>query len=162
MTPLTFNANSPELLALKEWWDDLGKSPGPRAELRRCGDLQEAALATGTQDLCLKLKCVFGDLARVGAIAALASHIKEKEPRRLAEAFAGGGEDPALSELRFRRLIQCRDREELFPLLRRALHLLGGKASLEDLAHSLWFWNDRTRQEWTFIYYRHLAPGARA
>ena len=106
MTPLTFNANSPELLALKEWWDDLGKSPGPRAELRRCGDLQEAALATGTQDLCLKLKCGFGDLARVGAIAALASHIKEKEPRRLAEAFAGGGEDPALSELRFRRLKQ--------------------------------------------------------
>jgi CRISPR system Cascade subunit CasB len=161
MSPLTFKPETPEFHALQDWWAELGKSPGVRAELRRCGDLQEAALATGTLDLCRRVKGGFGDLVRIGAIAALASHIKEGDTRRLAESFAGVGDTPALSELRFRRLIQCQDREELFPLLRRTLHLLGGRANLGDLALSVWLWGDLTRRDWTFTYYKHLAPAAR-
>lgn len=154
MSKLTFNAGSPELQALNAWWSGLKESPGIRAELRRCANLEEAALASGTQDLCRKLHARFEDLDRLGAIAALASHLKALESRPLAAAFAGKGDAPALSDLRFRRLIQCQEAADLFPLLRRALGLLDKTANLEDLARSLWHWNDRTRKRWTFTYYQ--------
>ena len=52
-----------------------------------------------------------------------------------------GGDKATMSELRVRRLLACDEMEELYTLLRRALHLLNNRLNLANLASILWHWS---------------------
>lgn len=91
------------------------------------------------------------------AVAALISHVKEHQPgltfaQQMGRPKSEGG-SARVSGLRFRRLLQLRNHEELFPGLIRTIHLLGGAANLHSLATGAYWWNDSTRKQWAFDYY---------
>jgi CRISPR system Cascade subunit CasB len=56
------------------------------------------------------------------------------------------GDRPAVSELRMRRILASDDLEELYVLLRRALAILGGSASLSGLVATIWQWEPLTEK----------------
>ena len=72
------------------------------------------------------------------------------------------GENAAMSALRFQRLMTAEKPEDLMREMRHAVKLLGGKVNLKDLAHAIYYWNDRTRIRWTYDYWGagHANPDA--
>ncbi|MCB1618222.1 MAG: type I-E CRISPR-associated protein Cse2/CasB, partial [Pseudomonadales bacterium] len=104
------------------------------------------------------------DWIAVGTLAATLAHVKTHEPRlRTARIFgepgkAGGAR--AMSEQRFRRLLQAEEGAERMAALRRALALVGGRANVPDLAESLLNWTERTRIRRLFDYYGTTPPGS--
>ncbi len=148
---------------LEEWWSHLQTERGDRAELRRCRELGEVYFTLAYHHLYRQLAPLgIQDQEAIAVIAALGAHLKEKPKggstkfaARLATPAQPGGKAP-LSDLRFRRLLQCKDREELFTALIRTLHLMGDAAPLADLAQGVYRWSWRgqpTQKEWAFDYY---------
>jgi CRISPR system Cascade subunit CasB len=66
------------------------------------------------------------------------------------------GDSALVSELRFRRLLQC-DRKKLYGSLIRILRLLDDTADLYDLAESVYFWGESVKKIWAYAYFP-LAP----
>ena len=60
--------------------------------------------------------------------------------KQMAEPKSSGGES-VLSELRFRRFLECESRDDLFPQLRRIINLLDNKVDIYDLADTVYFEN---------------------
>lgn len=75
-------------------------------------------------------------------------------PRRL-----GQGEPPAMSQLRFQRLLRA-EGEELAILLRRALPMVGRSCNVGALGADLLHWSDATRARWAFAYFGAVPPSA--
>lgn len=162
-----FKVDSEPGKILRDWWAGLEDKKGDRAALRRCNTLTEVVFVPTFHDLCSGLKRG-GECSarpeRLPAIAGLLAHVRpEGDPKQdlgdgldLPKQMASpkkSGIDPALSELRFRRLLQCRTAEELFPNLRRVVNLLGNRVDIYSLAESTYFWNDRIRKKWAYAYY---------
>lgn len=140
---------------------------GDRAALRRAHDLVGIVSIPATIDLFMRL-----DIRRPGqpggradwiaVIAAVLADVGE-EPARMSGGnslarLLGPAPVPdgpsALSEHRFRRLMQVGDPTEALPAFRRLVRMAGGKAPVRDLATSLLTWNtDETRKRWVFDYY---------
>lgn len=151
---------------LREWWTGLEAARGDRAQLRRCRQLGEVFFTPAFHRLFRRLEPLgFRDREGLAAVAALASHLKPASKgihqpfgERLATP-AREGANPMLSDLRFRRLLQCKGRDELFPALVRTLHLLGDEANLIDLAEGVYRWSwpsQPTQKQWAFDYYEKL------
>jgi CRISPR system Cascade subunit CasB len=147
---------------LREWWKSLENNKGDRAALRRCHQTAQVLFVPAYHELCVKLR-QHGRLKaeQLPAVAGLLAHVKkdiDKElPKQMATPKTAGGE-PVLSELRFRRLLQCQSQEELFPALRRVVRLLDGNVNLYSLAESVYWWGhadwgERVRQHWAYAYY---------
>lgn len=60
---------------------------------------------------------------------------------------------PALSEIRFRRLLLAAPGEELLIMIIRVLAQVDGRANIARLAQDVFWWNDNTRERWAFEYY---------
>jgi CRISPR system Cascade subunit CasB len=95
--------------------------------------------------------------AALMTVAALASHVKEHQPgmtfaQQMGMPKSEGGK-ARVSGLRFRRLLQHRNHEELFSGVTRTIHLLGGTVNLHSLADGAYWWNDNTKKAWAFDYY---------
>ena len=155
---------SPELAALLEWWHELENLRGDRAALRRASGTVQVMFNPAFHRLWRKLKNTrWKNAERVALIAALAARVKAHDPTAPFASQLGtvpvSRDKPKLSGLRFRRLIQNTDHEELLPVCSRAIALLDGKVNLIDLAESVYWWNDRTRKQWAFDYYD-AAPSA--
>lgn len=143
---------------LLEWWGSLESHRGDRAALRRAATLNEVLFNPSFHRLRRVMReSRWAHAERLAQIATLAARISEP---RFGASFASqlgkpeaGKDKPPLSGLRFRRLLQARDPEELTQLLTRAIALLGGKANLYDLAESVYWWNDGVRRQWAFDYY---------
>ena len=73
-------------------------------------------------------------------------------PRRL-----GQGETPALSSLRFQRLLRT-DAEDLAVPLRRALPMVDRACDVGALGADLLDWSDDTRARWAFTYFGAQPP----
>lgn len=151
-----FKKDAPSTQALIKWWQGLEQDKGTRAELRRCERPEDIMLHPAYARLHNQLA---GQLAghwhwewRLALVIGLLVHAREAENTRpLAKQM--GGKEPAVSELRFRRLLQCQH-DDLFPRLRRTLGMLEGKkANLPDLIASAFHWNDRTRKRWALDYF---------
>jgi CRISPR system Cascade subunit CasB len=93
----------------------------------------------------------------LAVVAGVVSHVEDIRGR---DSFAvqmarpeveGGGSK--VSELRFRRLLQYRNRDDLYPALIRIVKLLDGQLDLFSLATAAYWWNDRTRKDWAYEYY---------
>ncbi|TAN82755.1 MAG: type I-E CRISPR-associated protein Cse2/CasB [Gallionella sp.] len=154
--------------AVFAWWGEMqpaaeqeGKPNrrGELAELKRCKTLEELLLNPRFQALRRALQQTgFGGEAKYPAMAAIAgvlARVKQTTdvsfPAWLAQAKTNG--DPRLGELRFRRLMSCKSLPEAFPALIRILPLADHTAPVAALAHDIYYWNDKTRQRWTFAYY---------
>lgn len=164
MSWLEFKPDNPAGQQLMLWHRALADNRGDRAALRRCGTLVEVAFVPAFHQLIRALRASIDapvNPDRLLAVAGLAALIKQPisplMPSQMAKPHAGGS-NPPVSELRFRRLLQCQTQEELFTTLRRVLHLLDDQANLCDLANSVYGWNERTRKRWAYDYYGALPP----
>lgn len=162
MTYLNFREKESQAgKVLRDWWKNLENNTGDRAALRRCVTPAQTVSVPAFHELHWRLKsqgyAVEPD--RLLAVAALSARIRTDVSGELPLQMAGEGEEPPVSQLRFRRLLQCQDHRELFPLLRRALGLLDDNASLVSLADGIYWWNDRKRKDWAYAYFGRVAKG---
>lgn len=133
---------------LREWWQELENNKGERAVLRRANSLTEVVFCPSYHRLLRTLRnegysVAESRFSKLAAIAGLAARIKEDIPGTLGTQMGAlkPGDKPTVSELRIRRVLACNDLEELYILLRRALGILGGNASLTGLAATIWQWD---------------------
>jgi len=143
---------------VEEWWRWLDDNRGDRARLRRCANLSEVAFVPAFHRLRRRLPIMAQrNEAGLITVAALVSHVKEHRPgmtfaQQMGTPKSEGG-NARVSGLRFRRLLQHRNHEELLPGLVRTIHLLGGAVNLHSLADGAYWWNDNTKKQWAIDYY---------
>jgi CRISPR system Cascade subunit CasB len=141
------------------WWDALSRDRGARASLRRCGTVVEIQLERSFHELATRLPHQAADdlrLGRLAAVAGILAHVESNEGNgSFAKALAAPktGDEPRLSDLRFRRLLAIERPDELLTHFRRAVRLAGGSAPVARLATDLVSWGDRTRKRWAADYY---------
>lgn len=142
------------------WWKGLQEDPGGRAGLKRCHDLTEVFFQPAFHELrrCLGASLDNAQAEGLAAVAALLSHVKAGSGISLAVQMARpmNGEKSPVSELRFRRLLQCQSHAELFPLLLRVIRILDGLANPSSLIEGVFYWNETTRRRWAMDYYSEL------
>lgn len=140
------------------FWQSLDKNRGVRAELRRCKTIADVIMTPSYQRLCARLRPVmkheYNFEENIAAVIGLLSHLKTNSqgrtlPQQMAEST---GNNPLVSELRFRRLLQ-RDREDLYGALIRILRMLKGEANLYSLSESVFYWGDNVKKQWSFAYF---------
>ncbi len=149
--------------AIEDWWRDLQKDPGRRAELRRAHSVDVVPLLPAYYSLLQSLRSTTLPRtvkpSRLPIVAGVLAHVRENDNRPVAIAMA---EDhagrPRVSDLRFRRLLKVDNDADLYMLMVRMVRLLGGAANVQDLTKALIFWNDRTRKEWAYRYYTKHEP----
>lgn len=148
-----WNDGDSSFTILRNWWQELETNKGDKAFLKRAGSLTEVVFCPAFHRLLNALRKAGYSVQesrypKLAAITGLVAGIKED----ISGAFGAQmgalkqGEKPALSELRIRRVLACDDLEELFILLRRALGLLDGKASITGLASTVWQWESLTEK----------------
>jgi CRISPR type I-E-associated protein CasB/Cse2 len=103
-------------------------------------------------------------------LARVLAHVREDStlrPMRAAgwsrfpsESVRSSGDDqPKLAEVRFRRLLEVRQGEELVTAFVRLIDLLGNTVNVSDLSYAFVRWDkDEVRRKWAFDYY--AASGA--
>jgi len=148
------------------WWTVLqnSSSSGERAMLRRSKSPDEVALQSAYYKLLeslLELEGVdtFSKMipSRLPIIVGLIAHIKEDDSRcPIAKAMGmkhQGSDRPAVSDLRFLRVLRTEDSVELYIMMIRIIKMLGNTANVRDVIMSLFFWNEQTRKRWASQYY---------
>ncbi len=132
------------------WWKKLQENNGSRAQLRRCNSPEEAALHPETY----RLKNVLPKwipLEAVATIAGVSAHIRNDTAHEFARALATpkerNGQVP-LSESRFRQLLSCRNWNEVYRSLRRAVTILDGNVNLTSFVDTVLLWNDEFKGEY--------------
>jgi CRISPR system Cascade subunit CasB len=126
------------------WWNRLQENNGGRAQLKRCGSPEEAALHPETHRLKSMLPA-WVPLEAVAIIAGVSAHIKNDTSLGFAESLATPREKNGrvpLSESRFRQLLTCREWDELYRTLRRSVSILGGNVNLLSFVDTVLLWND--------------------
>jgi CRISPR type I-E-associated protein CasB/Cse2 len=84
-------------------------------------------------------------LAQASPVLAL---IRERSDRNLGALCHG-----ALSERRFRRLLQARDREDLAHQLAAVVRILRGRCDPDEIVTTIAYWGDKTRRRLAQDYY---------
>lgn len=141
-----------------DWWRKAiedrrsGRARALVARLRRAGPV-EALVEPEVHDLARALG--LRDGARLARLVTLLAEVRTHVPQPLMERL--GGPDPALSPLRFQRLMRA-SAEELPGALRRAIGLAERSCNVAALGEDLLFWSERTRVRWTFQYFGAAAP----
>jgi CRISPR system Cascade subunit CasB len=95
------------------------------------------------------------NMERAVRLALVLAHVRvEDNSRRFGEALGDGGENAVLKPLRFKRLLQAEDSEDIIREFRRAVDLLGNAANVRDLARHLLNWSEeQTRTRFAFEYF---------
>lgn len=151
-------ATPKEHAILLEWWHSLEQRRGDRAELRRATSIDQIFFNPAFHRLRRMLRGTrWTNPEGLARLAALSARVREYRPgasfpTQLGKPEKGKDKSP-LSGLRFRRLLQAREADELLQLTGRAISLLDGNANLCDLADSVYWWNDRVRRRWAFDFY---------
>ena len=155
------------------WWRELQPKDGQGerrsgdrgalARLRRCATVMQAASEPATLALCRKLAAGEAGLDRVALLAAVLAHVREERFDLTVARQIGVQQDntAAMSDLRFRRLLQADTPDERLIGFRRLVALAGRKLNVADLAAGLWHWSEeRERLRWIYTY--HEAPNFQA
>jgi CRISPR system Cascade subunit CasB len=155
---LSFTQNETAREALLSWWRELKEARGDLAELRRALNPVEIAFCPAFHRLLHILRHVRKVSPNsLAVVAGVLAHVKEHDagnsfPAQMASPKQPGG--PArVSGLRFRRLLQIGDRDELFLPLIRTIRLTEGRVNILSLADSIYFWGERVRRDWAYAYY---------
>lgn len=158
---------------LYNWWEGLEEHHrGDRPELRRCRNIDDV-LMSEAYHRARRLLAGAGfsvqyqdeKLANViGLFAHVRTHQKAPKARSLAVQMASGGsagEGARVSGLRFRRLLQVRDRDELYARLMGVIRLLDQTVDINLLARDVFYWSadtgNRVRRQWATDYWA-VAP----
>lgn len=150
-----FAKDAPATEILIRWWQGLENDKGTRAELRRCerpeAVMLHPAYARLHSQLAAHLRGSWNWEWHLAAVVGLLVHVRQRnDSRSLAKQM--GGSDPDVSELRFRRLLQCKP-GELYPRMIRILRMLNNTANLPDLIGSVFHWGDPVRKRWALEYF---------
>jgi CRISPR system Cascade subunit CasB len=146
---------------LTSWWKSLDDARGDRAALRRCHSILEVAFIPAYHRLRMDLE-QFGhvDPDRLALVVGVLSHLKENTRETSTATFAQqlatpkkDGDRAVMSGLRFRRLLQVENPDDLYPTMIRAVRLLGGAADINTLVNGVYWWNEMTKKSWAFEYY---------
>jgi CRISPR system Cascade subunit CasB len=159
-----FEKDSPSGEVILNWWNELNRSPGNRANLRRCNTPSETVFLPVSHILISKLedcKDIQFKLSsdRICAIAGILSHIKEDSNQSFARQLSQkkpGSEQAVVSDIRFRRILQYSNisEDELFyQKIIRVIHHVDRKVNILDLFASLYFWGDKVKKQWAYDYY---------
>jgi len=147
---------------IKTWWQALEDMRGERAQLRRCKNVEQVLFVPYYQTLYWSLsnQSSWKNRIAIAAVAGLLAHVDTNPPpltlpQQMAQSKPAG-DKPVVSELRFRRLVKCETHEQLYPTLRRVILMLNRSVDIVQLAESVYWWNDKTRQDWAFQYYEQL------
>lgn len=159
---------SPPMTAARDWWRDLdARDRAGKARLRRA-DLDGAMIDEATLRLFRRLgRRTPRDLSRIAALATVLAAVREDTGRDIPFARQIGfsrmpadpqkpeaDNKPALSMLRFKRLMSATDDADLARQFRRAVDLLGGSANIEDVKRVLLGWHrPETRRGFAFDYF---------
>ncbi len=161
---LSFKHNTEAGKILIKWWKELELSTGDRAKLRNSSELMEIFFVPAYHRLLNSISKSYphekGLEKRIAIIAALASTVKNADsvgtnsslPHQMAKALPQSDKSP-VSQLRFRKLLECQDREELFPLLRRVIKMLGQTVNIYHLADDIYWWGDSRKRDWAHKYF---------
>lgn len=156
----SFDKNDDVKAALRHWWEQLEQRRGDRARLRRCHTpadimLEPAYYLLLNELQALGLRLNESGAERIAVIAGLLAYVEKPASGAdpLAKRMAKPADKPVVSGLRFRRLLQADDMQDLYPRLRRALIQVDGAADIADLANSVYWWGDRVRIQWAQKYY---------
>jgi CRISPR system Cascade subunit CasB len=155
---LNFNPDSNDSKTILSWHAALIHDRGGRAELKRARTVTEIIQSPAFHRLAFMLRprsqFDSASLERVGVLAGLLAQVDSHDGRkRMAVQMATGkGGGPAVSDLRFRRLLQ-REWHELPDTMRRIIHMLGRKVNLLDLSRAVWYWGDAVKRDWAFTYF---------
>ena len=116
---IQFNKETVIGKALFDWWEGLEDDRASRAILRRTPTITAVSLTPPYQRLYRRLcKVGWPDQAkpyyndRLAAVVGLLSHVKQNDERALAKSMSlhsEGADQPCVSELRFRRLVESPD-----------------------------------------------------
>ena len=145
------------------WWQELNSHNDPRsgqhraalAHLRRAGTPLEAIQEAATLSLIQRLPH-YRNKDRIAALAGILAWVRENDDRRAARVVGRDSlddEKAAMSEVRFRRLLQVVEDEELMEAMRRLVRLADRKVNVRDLSDSVLYWGDPVRKRWVFDYY---------
>lgn len=147
---------------LVKWWNELAEDKGGRAELRRAADVTRVVMSPAYQRLHRRLCEVLPEgqvpahkQDRLAIAAALLAHVKEDDSASVPLAMSRreeGGDRPPVSPLRFRRLLETADIDDLFVGLRRVLPLLHHRVNVVALTQDVLNWGDATRKRWAYGY----------
>jgi CRISPR system Cascade subunit CasB len=155
----------------RAWWralqPGLGQKSGDRAalaRLRRETEIVAAIAEEAVLDLYRRLGLGNSPaeaqrwLPRVAVIALVLAHVREDAANGSAIRAVGRTrfDQPAsatMKPLRFKRLLACRDDEDLVRQMRRMVMLAGCRVDVGDLACSLLLWNEKIRARWAFEYF---------
>lgn len=158
-TRFSFSDNLEVQKALLDWWEGLDHARGERAELRRATTPTEVAFCPAFHRLLHSLSRVASPVpASLAVVAGVSAHVKKHDGDA---AFAAqmatpkpGSDRARVRGLRFRRLLEIADREELYQPLIRTVRLLEGRVNLTSLADGVYFWGDNVRKRWAYAYYQ--------
>lgn len=145
----------------KRWWKEnlrpateTGAVRGFRARLRRADTVVEVfaeerviALHDALADRSPK------DPRDLAALAQVLAAVEADTSQPIARAFGRGDNNPALSNIRFRRLILTDDRPELAVALRNALPLIGNACGVAALSRDFLYWTEDVRTRWCREYF---------
>lgn len=153
------NSKRPGQIILGSWSRNIGDREASQARalaarLRRAGSIEalsEAAVHELARALDLRDAEVLVRLVQV--LAEVRDHVAQTLAQRL------GGDPPALSTLRFQRLMRV-ESDDLGTALRRAVVMADRKCNVAALGQDVLHWSDKTRSRWCFHYYGAAAPDA--
>jgi len=158
MNYISFTNNPDARSALVEWWGGLERARGDRAALRRCRSAQEIAFVPAFHRLRHDLSRIAPvDAEKLAVVAGILSHVRKNDySLRFAQQMAtskDGGDRALVSGLRFRRLLKIEGRDDLYGAIVRIVRLLDGSVNIASLADGVYWWNERTKNNWAFDYY---------
>lgn len=141
------------------WWGvEIGdrQSSSARAlaaRLRRASGV-DALTEPAVHDLARRLN--LRDGATLVRLVTLLAEVRNHRSQTLAQCL--GGPEPALSALRFQRLMRT-EGPDLAPALRRAIAMADYACNVAALGEDLLFWSEATRTRWCFHYFGAAVPG---
>lgn len=131
---------------LVRWWATLDKNRGVRARLRRVERPDDALLSSGFFQFLSYMPERWSKPEHLYASALVATALAQvAENAGGYQSFAGqlgAGEQPVMSELRFKQLINSRTPEEFFRRLLRAIRLLKRTVNVISLSEGVLQWYD--------------------
>jgi CRISPR system Cascade subunit CasB len=156
MTTLSFRPDQVWGELLLNWWHGLQTDTGGRAALRRANDITAVVMLPAYQRLHQRLKAAgWPDQPwhndRLAAAAGLLAHVREAGAQNIPAAMSEG-DKPAVSPLRFMRVLESPDIDTLFTGLRRALPLIGHRADVLQLSTDVVNWGDAVKKRWAYAY----------
>ncbi len=159
---IQFNKETGIGKVLLNWWEGLEDDRASRAVLRRASSITAVSLTPPYQRLYQRLLTVgWPEKAapyqndRLAAVAGLLVHVEQNDGRAPAKAMSqkeSGQDRPAVSELRFIRLLESPDLDALFIGLRRALPLAKHSVDVLALANDVVHWGDAVKKRWAYAY----------